>query len=58
MVFLVLMALLEMIAGVVIVLSAPTAMQEIAGLIAFGFGVLTMAVMYGVRTIQELWKER
>ena len=36
----------------------PSIMQMIAGLIAFGFGVLTIATVWGVREIHECWKKR
>jgi hypothetical protein len=56
--FLGLVGFLEMVAGIGFFSTAPTFVQEIGGLIAFGFGVLTMAVVWGVQTIQELWTER
>lgn len=56
--FLALVSFLEMGGGVVAFLAAPTVIQEIGGLIAFGFGALTMAVVDGVDTFQRLWRNR
>jgi hypothetical protein len=55
---LIIVALLEIAAGVLVFVSAPTSIQEIGGVLAFGFGVLTMAVMYIAVTFEGLWKER
>ena len=43
--------------GVAVFGTAPTSNQEIAGILLFGFGVLTMAVMYIAVTFEGLWKE-
>jgi len=43
--FLAVVAVLEMIFGVGEFASGPSIMQQIAGLIAFGFGVLTIATV-------------
>ena len=56
--FLAVAAILEVIFGVGEFAFGPSIVQEIAGLVAFGFGVLTIATVWGVREIHECWKKR
>jgi hypothetical protein len=56
--FLAVVAVLEMIFGVGEFASGPSIMQQIAGLIAFGFGVLTIATVWGFREIHERREKR
>ena len=56
--FLAVVAILEMIFGVGVFASRQSTMQEIAGLDAFGFGVLTIATVWGVREIHKRWEKR
>jgi hypothetical protein len=56
--FLGLVGFLEAAGGAVIFLTATTAIQGVEGLVAFGFGVLTMAVARGVEAFKRLWQRR
>jgi hypothetical protein len=56
-----LLALLEIVGGIVLVLCASSALGEIEGIAAFCFGVLTIAVIRGIEllktTIEKLPNE-
>ena len=55
--FLAVVAILEMIFGVGEFTFGPSIMQMIAGLIAFGFGVLTIATVWGFWQIHARWEK-
>jgi hypothetical protein len=51
-------AIIEVIFGVGVFASRQSITQEIAGLDAFGFGVLTIATVWGFRAIYKRWENR
>ena len=58
MIFLAIVSLLEVIVGAIAIVATSNIIQEIAGLVTFGFGILTMAVLHGIQTFKTLLKER
>jgi hypothetical protein len=58
MIFLALIALFEFFGGIIVLITAPSVIQQIAGIVALGFGALTMTVLHGIRTLETFCKNR